>query len=109
MSEHGPGMELCEEVSGRLWEHSKRPSPESYDLSFFKNTKLFLECACVPLPRVADKSESISDYSLQLANVICLCASMEKHGFATCGLSLWLYTVDLVRTSLIWFFLTLRV
>jgi hypothetical protein len=86
MSEHDPGMELCEEVSGRLWEHSKRPSPESYDLSFFKNTKLFLECACVPLPRVADKSESISDYSLQLANVICLCASMEKHGFATCSL-----------------------
>ena len=31
-----------------------------------KNTEMFLECAFVPLPGVADRSEFTSDYSLQL-------------------------------------------
>jgi hypothetical protein len=33
----------------------------------------------VPLPDVTDRGECTSDYSIQLAIVICLYASMEKH------------------------------
>lgn len=41
----------------------------------------------MPLLGVLDRSELTSDYSLQLGIVICLCASMKKHVFATCTLS----------------------
>lgn len=36
-------------------------------------------------PAVVDKSKFTSDYSLQTAIVICLCASMEKDPFAMDG------------------------
>lgn len=44
------------------------------------------------LPVVPEKSEFTLDYSLQVTIVVCLYVSMEKYVFATCGLSLWLYT-----------------
>ena len=43
-----------------------------------KHMQLFLEYAFVLLPSTADRSEFTLDYSLQLAIVICLYASMEK-------------------------------
>jgi hypothetical protein len=41
----------------------------------------------MPIPGVAVRSEFTLDYSLQLAIIICLHATMEKHVFAACGLS----------------------
>ena len=50
--------------------------------------ELFLDYASVPLQSIADKQIKFTlDYSLKLAVVIHLCASMEKHSFAVCGLS----------------------
>lgn len=42
-------------------------------------TDLFLECAVVLLKTVADNSEFISDYSLQLTIAICLYSSIIKN------------------------------
>lgn len=93
VSECGPRMESPEEKSQCLWENFKKTRQEYCDPSFFRNTELFLECAFVFLPGIVDRREFASDYSLQLAIVICLYASMGKHVFATRGLSLWLYTL----------------
>lgn len=46
--------------------------------SFSKSTQLFSESASVPFPGAANRSEFVLDYSLQLAAVTSLCASMEK-------------------------------
>lgn len=69
--EHSLKMESCEN-SERWWENSKKIRQESCDLSFLKNSGLFLKCASVPLPRGEDKSEFASYYSLQLA-ITCFC------------------------------------
>ena len=63
-----------------------------------QKTELLLECACVPIPGVVDWSEITSDYSLQLAVVICLDNSMEKHILPCVSLQL--------NILLLWFFLT---
>lgn len=48
--------------------------------------ELFLDYAFAPLSGVVDTNEFTSVYSLQLAIVIYLHASMEKYVSATCGL-----------------------
>ena len=82
---------------------------ESCDLSFFKNTELFWECVFLLLPGVVGRSEFSTVYALQLAIVICLYASMEKHVSATVQLphqeELTLVIVHLTHVHL----LTLRV
>jgi hypothetical protein len=45
-----------------------------------------IDCVFMSCSSVEDKSELTSDYSSQLDIVICLFASMEKHGFAMHGL-----------------------
>lgn len=68
MLDHGPGMDLCEENSECLREHSQKTrvfSPQS-----LRNTELFLECVFALLPSIADRSALTSDYSLLLAAVI---------------------------------------
>lgn len=60
-SEHIPRMVPCGEISEGLWENSMKLRPESWDLIFFKNLKLFLDDALVPLPGIADWSEFTSD------------------------------------------------
>jgi hypothetical protein len=72
---------------------TKKIRLESCDHCFFRNTDLFLECAFVPLPGVIGRSEFALYYSLQLAILICLCASMEKHA---CHIRL-----ELIRTLLL--------
>ena len=52
--------------------------------SVSSNQKLFLECVFMLPPSVADRSEFILGYSLQLAIVTCLCAPKENHVFAPC-------------------------
>lgn len=74
---YNPRMESCEKTLRKQ---------ESCDLSFFKNQELFLDYAFMPVLGVADRSEFTSDCSLHL--VMCLCASMGKHVFAKCSLSL---------------------
>jgi hypothetical protein len=65
-----------------------RKQDKSCDLSFLKNTELFLECAFLPLPGEAGKNEFSLDYFSQVAIAMCLYASMEKYGLflprATC-------------------------
>jgi hypothetical protein len=55
----------------------------SCDLNFFNNLELFLKCTFLALLGVADRNEFALDCSLQLAIVISLFASKEKHVFAT--------------------------
>jgi hypothetical protein len=43
--------------------------------------ELFFDYRPVSLSGVADRCEFAVDLSLQLAFVICLCASMKTHGF----------------------------
>lgn len=65
------------------------------DTEFFKPWN----CPCSVFrapPR--SSSELTSDCSLQVAMVTWICASKERHVFATQGLSLWLYTL------VTWFF-----
>lgn len=84
-----------EEISEYLWENFKKLREEYGGLIFFQNMKLFLDYA---FQGIADKSKSISDYSLQLTIIIYLYASIEKHVFASHVLSLFM-----------WLFFTLRV
>lgn len=69
-------------------EKATRKQDKSCDLSFLKNTELFLECAFLPLPGEAGKNEFSLDYFSQVAIAMCLYASMEKYGLflprATC-------------------------
>lgn len=46
-----------------------------------KNMEFFLDYIFVPLPGVTEGTEFTLDYLLQLAIVICIYASMGKHGF----------------------------
>lgn len=79
------------------WSHARRilsacgktpRKQESRDLSFFQNKEYSSECAFVPLPGVAERSELTSDHSLQRATVIGSYVSMKKKIFAPCGLPL---------------------
>lgn len=72
MSEHGPRMKLCEVISERLCENSRKPRQESFDLSFFKKMELFSGYVFLSLPSVANRSKFATDYSLQLTIAICL-------------------------------------
>jgi hypothetical protein len=56
-------------------------------------------CAFLPLPGIVDRSEFTSDYSLQLAIIICFYASTEKH--VTCHMQLVLVIVHFPRVSLL--------
>ena len=96
MSEHGLGMELCEENSECLLEHFRTTRQDSCDLSFFRNLDLLLECVFVLLPGVEARSEFTSNYSIELVIAICLYGSMEKYGLAMCGLSLRLNILLLI-------------
>lgn len=49
----------------------QKTKQESYDFSFFKNIKLFLDYAFMPFPSVPDRTEFATYYSLQLVIVIC--------------------------------------
>lgn len=69
----------------------------------FLQNGFILEMCFVLLTSVAERSEFVSDYSLQLTTAICLYTSMGKYVLATLGLSLWLYNL------LIWLLLTFRV
>ena len=57
------------------WEKSPRKQHESSHLSFYINIH-FLEGVFAFLAGVVDRREFTSDYSLQLAIVICLYSSM---------------------------------
>lgn len=74
------------------YEKIPREQDKSCDLSFFRNIELFLGRVFMILPSVARRNEFTSDYSLQLATVICLRTSMGKQILALYGLSLLLYT-----------------
>jgi hypothetical protein len=50
-------MESCEGNPEPLGEKFKKTRQETSELSFFKNTELFLECTFVPLPGVVDRKE----------------------------------------------------
>lgn len=65
----------------------KLQDTESLGTLVLQTMELFLQCVSVLLPGIAD-SAFTSDYSLQVAIVICICASKEKHVFATYSLSL---------------------
>lgn len=76
----------------------KTPSKqEPCEFSFFK-TELFLEYSFMLLPGVVDRNEFTSDFSLLLAAVIQLDASMPlwKNMFAKCSLFLLLYTLHII-------------
>jgi hypothetical protein len=75
-----------------------KPRQKPCDLSFFKITILFLDCAFVSLPGVADRGDFTSDYSLQPVITTYLYASIERHVSlwtlsTTCGLLLRLDTL----------------
>lgn len=55
---------------------------------FLQKYEIFLGICFHAFPRCSDRSEFISDYSLQIETVICLYASVEKHVFTMYGLSL---------------------
>jgi hypothetical protein len=64
----------------------------SCDPSIFKNMKLFVKCAFVPLPGGADQNDFTSDYSLHLAVVIYLCLQAKiMLLWAMCSLPLSMY------------------
>ena len=85
-------MELCEENSECFVRKLQENKRLMTSVSSRHGIILPWKCVFMLLPGVADRSGFVSDYSLQLAIVICLYASMEKHGFAMCGLSLGLHT-----------------
>jgi hypothetical protein len=56
------------------------------NLTLFKNTELFIKCPFISLQATVDRSELISDHSLQKNIVICSYVSIKKHYFTTFGL-----------------------
>lgn len=63
----------------------------------FKNRNLFLKCVFMLLPGVTDRSVY---FGLFTTTGYCYCLN------TTCSLSLWLSTADLLRSLLMWPFLT---
>lgn len=78
LSEHSPRVELCENLSV----HERTPRKQESCGLFLQTHELFLECAVVALPGVAERELSL----FQLLLLMRLCG---KRGFATCSLSLW--------------------
>lgn len=65
-----PRMALCKQNSECFLNLQEN---KSYDLSFFKNMELFLECALVSLPGATNRCEFTLDYSSELAIVFFIC------------------------------------
>lgn len=93
--QHTLAQWLCEENTECLWGLKEE---ESRDLSFFKTWNCSWNLLCAPPGCIKEEWVyfrlliiAYYCYSIKCLNYA-LYASVEKHGFAMCSLSLWLYT-----------------